>query len=188
MFAIFVVMSYKFLLNFLMPAFCLSSLALGPVSSAQECRTWMPGAVFSPKEVGVSVTLLKPDKTSLYFGIAADTSDVLIGSPVTTGVRLCFNYDLPVFSSVWNDIPFSIYAGPGLVCGYLHDAGRTDMGVMAGTGCNSGIRFDMWHDTCLTLEWKLDLAFILTDNTNLEVYRTGLKYFYIPCLIIQHAF
>ena len=88
MFAIFVVMSYKFLLNFLMPAFCLSSLAFEPVSRAQEYRTWMSGGVFSPKEVGVSVTVLKPDKTSLCFGIAADMSDVLYGSPVRTGVRL----------------------------------------------------------------------------------------------------
>ena len=146
------------------------------------------GGVFSPKAVGFNALFLRPNKHFSSFDLTVDMSGLTEGDSVKPGIKAAFHHDIPLFERDCNGFPLCIYAGPGVVAGYVHDKVSLKYGFMAGLSCNAGVRFGMWHHVTIAVEWQLDLAFILEGESTVSIYKAGLTHSYWPFLNLSYEF
>lgn len=173
-----------------LPAIAVLAMLSQPLPAAGSDRwgSLSAGGIFSPKGVGASASFQHKDGSFTAVSANIDLTDIPGGTEVLPGLKVSLHYNLPLLEKDLNGFPCNIYAGPGAVMGYVHDKGSTNRGFMAGVSGAAGVRFAMWHNFELALEWQADLAFILEGESTVSFYKSGCVFSYYPHLKIQYEF
>lgn len=163
------------------------------VACAQGTRSEI-GAVYSPKEVGLSYTYAAPDGNPWQmFRLVADLSDVVRGESATPGVRLVYNMGYPVRS--WRSFGgtfLDLVAGPGAVIGLVKDHGTDHFSAVAGLSGMIGLYHHFTSRFVLGIGFNAELGICMsgknTQNTEISYWTNGVRQAIMPELSISYRF
>ena len=149
------------------------------------------GTIHSPKGFGVFKDTIWPGHGFNSFGIYADIYGISSLKASVPGIRFSFlhNVVLQQGSLGDEDATYSIFAGPGVMVGYLLDRDMR-VGVAAGLTGAGGVRFDFPSSFAVSIMLQGDLALHLkmNDKTSLGFYQNGLYQIWMPVLCISYRF
>ena len=159
------------------------------------------GLFNSLKGIGVSLELDKKAKEFNSFALYAEMFGIPTGRCSTPGVKFNWSHNF-ILRQFENDATvYSLYAGPGISCGYMRDfevgERQSDArlkltrnpGISAALSGSGGCRFAFKGRIALDLSFTADLGiFIRKDETlnnfDLNLYRNGLAQCFYPQLSI----
>ena len=149
------------------------------------------GTTHSPKGFGVYADFLWPGRGFNSFGVSADIYGISSLKASVPGVRFSFlhNVVLKQGSLGDGDASYSIFAGPGLMAGYLLDRDMRE-GIAAGLTGAGGVRFDFPSSFAVSIFLQGDLALHMKikPKTTLAMYQNGLYQSWMPILSISYRF
>ena len=149
------------------------------------------GSIHSPKGFGVYADTVWPGRGFNSFGVYADIYGIASLKASVPGIRFSFlhNVVLGQGSLAQGDVTYSIFAGPGLMAGYLLDNDMR-LGIAAGLSGDAGVRFDFPSSFSVSVFLQGDLALHLklSGHTTLSMYKNGLYQAWIPMLSISYHF
>lgn len=167
-------------------------LGSGGVARAQETNSFRIGSFHSAKGFGVCYEQILDEYHFDSFCLYADMGGVLIGEHSTPGIKFNYTRDI-VFKTIdRKDKTVSLYAGPGLCCGYISDF-KSPKSMAAGIHGTVGALLSYGHKLELSFSFSTDLAFKLIkddrrNGTILSFYDSGLFKLLIPEIKILYRF
>ncbi|MBR3284645.1 MAG: hypothetical protein IKI70_00010 [Bacteroidales bacterium] len=149
------------------------------------------GTIHSPKGFGVFADFLWTGRGFNSFGFYADIYGISSLKASVPGIRFSFlhNVVLKQGSLGEGDATYSLFAGPGLMAGYVMDR-DVRQGFAAGVSGDAGVRFDFPSSfaVCIFLQADLALHMKMHSQTTLSLYQNGLYQAWMPVLSISYRF
>ena len=159
------------------------------------------GVFNSLKGIGAALELPAKDSSEFNsFALYAEIFGIPTGRCSEPGVKFNWSHNFILWDTEKDSTVYSIYAGPGISCGYMRDfelGKRKDKslvltkkpGVMTALSGTGGARFSFSGRIALDLSFTLDLGiFVRRDealnNFDLNLYRNGLAQSLYPQLSI----
>lgn len=159
------------------------------------------GVFNSLKGIGAALELPAKDPSEFNsFALYAEIFGIPTGRCSEPGVKFNWSHNFILWNTEKDSTVYSIYAGPGISCGYMRDfelGKRKDKslvltkkpGVMTALSGTGGARFSFSGRIALDLSFTLDLGiFVRRDealnNFDLNLYRNGLAQSLYPQLSI----
>ena len=153
------------------------------------------GTVFSTKEIGLTLMLRDRQGESPWhsLSILTDISGVINGIFDHPGYKVKYGcmYDIKSWETQ-RGTRISLYTGPGASAGYVNERERRHMKAMSSLCGNFGLSF-MFGGTCtmdfgISGELGLCISGTSLSDTNMTLYRSGLRNFLTPELTINYRF
>ena len=163
---------------------------MGSIVSAQETNSFRIGSFHSAKGFGVCYEQIIDEYNFDSFCLYADMGGVLIGEHSTPGIKFNYTRDIVFKTIEREDKTVSLYAGPGLCCGYISDF-KSPKSITAGIHGTVGAFLSYGHRLELSFNFSLDLAFKLIKDdrrTILSLYDSGLLKPLLPEIKILYRF
>ena len=152
------------------------------------------GTIHSPKGFGAYVDVLWPGHGFNSFGVYADIYGISSLKASVPGIRFSFLHNVVLKQGSLGDegATYSLFAGPGLMAGYLLDR-DIRIGLAAGLTGDAGIRFDFPSSFAVSIFLQGDVALHLKreqieSNPTLSLYKNGLYQAWVPVLSISYHF
>ena len=153
----------------------------------QGSRTVAVGTTHSLKGVGVCADFDHDASCFRSVALTADLIDILDGKSSTPGLKLTYHYNL-VFQS-WAEGKYALYAGPGLMTGYVRDL-NNHFGLAGGISGDAGFRVRCRNRFLVALEFQADLALQFKNRyrPDMSVFSAGYRHSYYPHVRIEYHF
>ena len=168
-------------------AFLFLHLSMSARPAGEKDVYW--GTLHSPKGFGAFADFVWQGSGFNSFGVYADIYGIASLKASVPGIRFSFlhNVVLKQGSLGDGDASYSIFAGPGLMAGYLLDKDMR-LGIAAGLTGDLGVRFDFPSSFAVGIFLQGDLALHmkLHSQTTLSMYQNGLYQAWIPMLSISY--
>ena len=170
-------------------AFIFLPLSLPARPAGEGDAYW--GTIHSPKGFGAFADFVWEGHGFNSFGVYADIYGISSLKASVPGVRfsLLHNVVLKQGSLGDGEASYSIFAGPGVMAGYLLDRDMR-IGVAAGLTGDIGVRFDFPSSFAVGVFLQGDLALHLKLNsqTTVSLYQNGLYQAWIPVVSFSYNF
>lgn len=149
------------------------------------------GTIHSPKGFGAFADVVWPGHGFNSFGVYADIYGISSLKASVPGVRFSFLHNVVLKQGSLGDegATYSIFAGPGVMVGYLLDR-DIRIGAAAGITGDIGVRFDFPSSFGVGVFFQGDLALHMKmgQQTTISLYKNGLYQAWIPVLSISYNF
>ena len=170
-------------------AFLFLPMSLPARTAGERDVYW--GTIHSPKGFGAFADFVWPGHGFNSFGMYADIYGISSLKASVPGIRFSFlhNVVLKQGSIGDGDATYSLFAGPGVMAGYVLDRDMRQ-GVAAGLTGDIGVRFDFPSSFAVGIFLQGDLALHMKihSQTTLSLYQNGLYQAWIPVLSISYNF
>ena len=149
------------------------------------------GTIHSPKGFGVYADFLWPGHGFNSFGMYADIYGISSLKASVPGIRFSFLHNVVLKQGSLGDggASYSLFAGPGVMVGYLLDR-DIRVGLAGGLTGDAGVRFDFPSSFAVSVFLQADLALHMkaSTQTTVSLYQNGLYQAWIPVLSISCRF
>ena len=149
------------------------------------------GTIHSPKGFGAFADVVWPGHGFNSFGVYADIYGISSLKASVPGVRFSFLHNVVLKQGSLGDdgATYSLFAGPGVMVGYLLDR-DIRVGVAAGITGDVGVRFDFPSSFGVGVFFQGDLALHMKmgQQTTVSLYKNGMYQAWIPVLSISYNF
>ena len=170
-------------------AFIFLPLSLPARPAGEGDAYW--GTIHSPKGFGAFADFVWEGHGFNSFGVYADIYGISSLKASVPGVRFSFLHNVVLKQGRLGngEASYSIFAGPGVMAGYLLDRDMR-IGVAAGLTGDIGVRFDFPSSFAVGVFLQGDLALHLKLNsqTTVSLYQNGLYQAWIPVVSISYNF
>ena len=153
----------------------------------QGCSPFALGTTHSLKGVGFCADFDHEGATFSSLALTADLIDILDGKSSTPGLKLTYHYNL-IYGS-WADGKYTLYAGPGVMTGYVRDL-HNHFGLAGGISGDAGLRVRCRKNLLVSVEFQADLALQFKNRyrPDMSVFTAGYRHSYYPHLRIEYHF
>ena len=145
------------------------------------------GVTQSLRGAGLSVDFVRDATTVRSLALTADLIDILDGLASTPGLRLTYHHNIVLKD--WDEGKYAVYAGPGLMAGYVRDLSH-HLGFAGGMSGDVGLRVHCLKGFSVSVEWQADFALQFKDRyrQDISLYSAGYSQSYLPYVRIQLSF
>ena len=156
-------------------------------SRRQGKSSFALGTTHSLKGVGFCADFDHDPTCFSSVAVTADLIDILDGKSSTPGIKLTYHYNLVCKS--WADGKYSLYAGPGLMTGYVRDL-NNHFGLAGGISGDAGLRVRCQKRFFVAVELQADLALQFKNRyrPDMSVFTAGYRHSYYPHVRIEYRF
>ena len=145
------------------------------------------GTTHSLKGVGFCADIDHVDNSFSSLALTADLIDILDGTSSTPGLKLTYHYNF--VCKRWADGKYELYAGPGVMTGYVRDL-QNHFGLAGGISADTGLRVRCRKHILVAVELQADLALQFKNRyrPDMSVFRAGYRHSYYPHVRIEYHF